>query len=284
MTTLDAWGNIHQPGGRPDGGRFATQARAETVLSGPLAAQDDPWEDAFGSGTDLPPGRLLDALYDAGRAVLDDHGLTSWTLAYTTGQGATLGSTQHAGRVIALSAPNMVAISGAERLDTVLHEVAHALCDPDAGHGPRWKAKALEVGARPAMKADVADDHARASAVIGTCPMGHKEGRGRMPSAAVRARTYCNHRDHPRHQPYDERLMTYVRNALDPEVAAAAARHPEPKIVAEFTVGDPVRLDVPGYRYDGAAGVVWEIARTRCVVRLDNGVRVRAPIAAVVPL
>lgn len=34
-------------------------------------------------------------------------------------------------------------------LDTIKHEIAHALAGPKAGHGPLWKAKCLEVGAKP---------------------------------------------------------------------------------------------------------------------------------------
>jgi len=33
--------------------------------------------------------------------------------------------------------------------DTVLHEIAHALCGPKAGHSRTWRAKARELGARP---------------------------------------------------------------------------------------------------------------------------------------
>jgi hypothetical protein len=34
-------------------------------------------------------------------------------------------------------------------LDTLLHEIAHALAGPNAGHGPAWKAVALRLGAMP---------------------------------------------------------------------------------------------------------------------------------------
>lgn len=34
-------------------------------------------------------------------------------------------------------------------LDTILHEVAHALVGPGHGHDEVWKATCLEVGARP---------------------------------------------------------------------------------------------------------------------------------------
>jgi SprT-like family len=34
-------------------------------------------------------------------------------------------------------------------LDTLLHEIAHAIAGPAAKHGPRWKAVALRLGATP---------------------------------------------------------------------------------------------------------------------------------------
>ena len=37
----------------------------------------------------------------------------------------------------------------AEVRDIILHEIAHALAGPRAGHGPLWKAQAAAIGARP---------------------------------------------------------------------------------------------------------------------------------------
>jgi hypothetical protein len=34
-------------------------------------------------------------------------------------------------------------------LDTLLHEIAHVLAGPEAGHGPAWKAVAVRLGATP---------------------------------------------------------------------------------------------------------------------------------------
>jgi predicted SprT family Zn-dependent metalloprotease len=34
-------------------------------------------------------------------------------------------------------------------LDTILHEIAHALAGHKAGHGPAWKAKCAQIGAKP---------------------------------------------------------------------------------------------------------------------------------------
>lgn len=36
-----------------------------------------------------------------------------------------------------------------EILDTILHEIAHALVGPEHGHDAAWKAKCVELGARP---------------------------------------------------------------------------------------------------------------------------------------
>ena len=36
-----------------------------------------------------------------------------------------------------------------ESIETILHEVAHALAGPGAGHGPRWKDICQQIGARP---------------------------------------------------------------------------------------------------------------------------------------
>ncbi len=37
--------------------------------------------------------------------------------------------------------------------DTVLHEIAHAIAGPEAGHGPLWKATARRIGATPRARA-----------------------------------------------------------------------------------------------------------------------------------
>lgn len=37
-------------------------------------------------------------------------------------------------------------------VDTIKHEVAHALAGPGAGHGPKWKEWCLKVGAHPVAR------------------------------------------------------------------------------------------------------------------------------------
>jgi predicted SprT family Zn-dependent metalloprotease len=52
-------------------------------------------------------------------------------------------------KVIQLSV-HFLKLNGSEAVrDTLLHEIAHALVGPGYGHGPVWKRKCLEIGARP---------------------------------------------------------------------------------------------------------------------------------------
>lgn len=67
--------------------------------------------------------------------------------------------------------------------DTVLHEIAHALAGPRAGHGPKWKAMCSRVGARARRCYDhteVAEPGHRYEARCSAC--GHSIGFHRRPS------------------------------------------------------------------------------------------------------
>jgi len=263
-------------------GQFVTKARDEPAVT--LEAQP-PAVDPYADDPHVAPGDLLDALYVQARKTMDEHGLHDWTLAYTSKLGSRLGSTHHARRLIVLSGPKMAAVDGAERLDTVLHEVAHALCGPHDGHGSRWQATALRLGADPTATVRLDQDvTVQTAAVVGTCPSGHTVTQGRMPSPRKRTLGYCGHRDHPRDQAPDERRFEWTRNVVDPQVAAAVARHPEPKATVTLKVGDTVTIDLPGHEYDGESGPVTRVGRTSVVVHLrDRGRLVRAPVESVRP-
>ena len=63
----------------------------------------------------------------------------------------------------------------------LLHEVAHALAGPAAGHGPVWKRQAAELGyvGERTHSGQVADELAP---WIGVCPAGHVHYRYRKPT------------------------------------------------------------------------------------------------------
>jgi predicted SprT family Zn-dependent metalloprotease len=72
-----------------------------------------------------------------------------------------------------------------EEIDQVMrHEIAHALAGPKAGHGPKWKKIATEIGYN--HKRISGDEIGNATAkLIGTCPNGHVVYRHRQPKSPL---------------------------------------------------------------------------------------------------
>lgn len=82
------------------------------------------------------------------RELLELHGLGDWTFAFNR-RKRTFGLCDFSGRCIYLSAV-LTDLNGEEAVrDTLLHEIAHALAGPQAGHGLAWRTTALAVGAAP---------------------------------------------------------------------------------------------------------------------------------------
>ena len=82
------------------------------------------------------------------QALLARHGLTDWKFAYNRRKQA-MGLCVYHRKTIELSIHFVERNDAAEILDTLLHEIAHALTGPGHGHDAAWKRKCLEVGARP---------------------------------------------------------------------------------------------------------------------------------------
>ncbi|MBH0109769.1 SprT-like domain-containing protein [Salinibacterium sp. NG22] len=63
----------------------------------------------------------------------------------------------------------------------LLHEIAHAMAGPGAGHGAQWKAVAKELGyeGKRLHGGAIADEFAP---WVGTCPAGHQHFRYRKPT------------------------------------------------------------------------------------------------------
>jgi len=68
-----------------------------------------------------------------------------------------------------------------ETLQVVLHEIAHALCGKDAGHGKKWLATAKTIGYR-AEKFTGKEIATEFAPWLGVCPSGHEHYRYRKPT------------------------------------------------------------------------------------------------------
>ena len=68
-----------------------------------------------------------------------------------------------------------------EIYQVLLHEVAHALAGPDAGHGSKWRRVARDLGYEGGRTHDgeIAAEYAK---WVGRCPAGHEHVRFRRPT------------------------------------------------------------------------------------------------------
>src|SRR4051812_18501566 len=79
--------------------------------------------------------------------LMRQHGLTGWTFHFD-GARRRFGSCQPARKRITLSRALTLLNNLDQIRDTILHEIAHALT-PGDNHGDKWRAKCVEIGARP---------------------------------------------------------------------------------------------------------------------------------------
>jgi predicted SprT family Zn-dependent metalloprotease len=118
-------------------------------------------------------GRPLKALavQKLARELLDRHGLHDWVFAFNR-RKRSLGFCWYGKRTIELSIYLVARNGEAEILDTLLHEIAHALVGPGHGHDAVWRRKCREIGALPLRcgQADMPDGRWRAR--CGSCGKG----------------------------------------------------------------------------------------------------------------
>lgn len=212
----------------------------------------------------------IGAAREMARGLMDEHGLQDWQLVVDRAKRRA-GVCRSADRTIGLSGPLTELHSPEQVRDTVLHEIAHALAGPRAGHGPRWREIAASIGAVP-ERCLPSDAPTVAGAWVGTCPAGHTIDRHRRPTQVSSCRE-CSRAFDP------EAIFTWTHHGqpavMPPSylrqlaaVRVAAERAGSGDLVA---VGDRVRILTPG-RYQGVVGVVVKRGRTRFHVRRRGSV------------
>lgn len=102
------------------------------------------------STTEARAGRAvrLMSVADQARELMDRNGLQKWSFRFNSAERQ-LGACHWKKKLIVLSRSHAVKRTSEQVTDTILHEIAHALAGLGAGHGPKWKAIASRLGARP---------------------------------------------------------------------------------------------------------------------------------------
>ena len=85
------------------------------------------------------------------RRHLDQHGLSDWSCVLN-GSRRCLGVSDQLRKRIELSRHYVEHSAEEHILDTILHEIAHALVGVEHGHDAIWRAKARQIGATPLAK------------------------------------------------------------------------------------------------------------------------------------
>lgn len=97
----------------------------------------------------------IDAAEALARQLMREHGLAGWKFAWSKSKRA-FGSCCEGRKVIKLSRHLVTLNDYTEVLDTILHEIAHAIAGHKAGHGPEWQQVAIRLGCRPQATYDAA--------------------------------------------------------------------------------------------------------------------------------
>lgn len=85
------------------------------------------------------------------RSVMEEHNLISdgWSFKISNRFKNTLGQCSYRRKLIQLARDHVKQDTYESILDTLKHEIAHALAGSFAGHGKQWQKIAMELGARP---------------------------------------------------------------------------------------------------------------------------------------
>lgn len=106
------------------------------------------------------------------------------------------GTCSYTEKTIQLSLPITQFAEEHDVVDTILHEIAHALT-PGHGHDKVWKKKAIEIGCRGKRCFDEKTSTMNAANKIakykGVCPNGHLSFRNRLPKRNMSCGVCCKH-------------------------------------------------------------------------------------------
>jgi predicted SprT family Zn-dependent metalloprotease len=92
----------------------------------------------------------IDKAFTLIKSLMGEHGLIEQGWSFEFSRAITIcGYCNYTKKKIVLSRHFVKLNDIGDIRDIALHEIAHALTPEDAGHGPAWKAKCLELGCSP---------------------------------------------------------------------------------------------------------------------------------------
>lgn len=116
-------------------------------------------------------------------ALIDLHLDRSWSFGFDNAK-TRAGLCNYTDRRISVSKYLAARYDDDEIHQVLLHEVAHAIAGTRAGHGPKWKSVAKELGyeGKRLHDGEIAGEFAP---WVGTCPAGHLHYRYRRPTRTL---------------------------------------------------------------------------------------------------
>jgi hypothetical protein len=115
----------------------------------------------------------LNEIEKLAKDLMQQHGLDGWLFRWSNAKtyyGYCLGTD----KIIELSKPLTLLNSFEDTLDTILHEIAHALAGCENGHNWHWKMACAKVGAKPERCYDSTQIKQPVKKYVGKCLNGHK--------------------------------------------------------------------------------------------------------------
>jgi predicted SprT family Zn-dependent metalloprotease len=122
----------------------------------------------------------LEAAESMARQLMDQYGLRDWKFKFDNAK-CRFGVCRRRSKVVGLSC-YLTILNGEEQVrDTVLHEIAHALCPAGEHHGPLWQSVAKLIGcsSERCYSSDVVRPLGRWTATCRTC--GRKTNQHKRP-------------------------------------------------------------------------------------------------------
>lgn len=122
---------------------------------------------------------------DKARQLLEEHAGPGWKFRWDKRSVRRVGACRFQTKTITISSKFLPHLSDTQVMETILHEVGHAVAGHSAGHGPLWRMAVRRIGGNPnrTLAVDVPDEH---YAWVGTCRAGHTVRRHRLTEKAKR--------------------------------------------------------------------------------------------------